>query len=475
MKTYFLVPIFGALALSWQVNAVAATYVRYEVHSPQGQKAIVSMQKAFVKLKALGCTKTVSWYFQSAIHGVPNPKIQGKLDTNPLCLAFNKASKPYAAWSKCASHANSGSPSDIHFLPWHRVYLMHFEKIIRKYSADPTFALPYWDYEHFPTLPDKLQAKSKGSLYEPGRLTSLNQGKPIDSVALKTIKLDSIALQDVVDYATYNDQLNHGQHDFMHDYIGGTTTSYNKIYNDNMYAGLMGNVPSAAFDPVFWLHHSNIDRLWQNWMIQNPGQNVTLGQLNSIKWPYTFYKENGYGISYNMTQVLALSTSTDYEYDKKASAPAAKGKMIPQRLEEHNIATIPLNTVATMANPANIDLNLTNEQLQVIDKVVDERIILNLTVAYAGKPRGRYEVYINLPENVSSSSIEAKKYFTGAISFFIDDPEGKGAERKFRYDLTDELVISRQAMNTIRLTVVKTTGPAEGSITVKNAEISYLN
>jgi tyrosinase len=29
--------------------------------------------------------------------------------------------------------------------------------------------------------------------------------------------------------------------------------------------GSMGRVPTAAFDPVFWAHHCNIDRIWAIW------------------------------------------------------------------------------------------------------------------------------------------------------------------------------------------------------------------
>ena len=32
--------------------------------------------------------------------------------------------------------------------------------------------------------------------------------------------------------------------------------------------GLMGSVPTAAFDPVFWVHHANVDRLWRVWECQ---------------------------------------------------------------------------------------------------------------------------------------------------------------------------------------------------------------
>ncbi len=477
MKKKLLVPVFGALALavSWQVNVFAAPYVRYEVHSLQGRKSIVSMQKAMVKLKALGCDKPVSWYYQSAIHGVPIPGKDGNLETNPLCPSFTSVSKVRSTWAKCGSHNESGPPSDIHFLPWHKLYVAHFEKIIRKYSADPKFALPYWDYEKFPTLPDRFQAGAQGSLYEQARLTSLNRGKPITDNALNTIRQDSNALQDIVDYATYNNQINHGLHDFLHDYIGGTATIYNKVYNRNVSAGLMGNVPSAAFDPIFWVHHTNVDRLWQQWVNDHPGQNITLAELNSVRWPYRFFQNNGAPINYSMAQVLAAIEAPDYVYDNQVNASATSAKAIPQRLEEHTITSIPLNIVATGSGPANSTLNLADEKLLVVDKTANERIILKLDATYTGKPNGRYEVYVNLPEHIATTSPEAKKYYTGAISFFVNDPDGKGMVREFRYDITDELAISQQALNAVHLTVVKTTGLAEGSVIIKNAEVLYLN
>ena len=32
------------------------------------------------------------------------------------------------------------------FLPWHRVYLLHWEHDIRKLTGDSSFSIPYWDW-----------------------------------------------------------------------------------------------------------------------------------------------------------------------------------------------------------------------------------------------------------------------------------------------------------------------------------------
>jgi tyrosinase len=33
----------------------------------------------------------------------------------------------------------------------------------------------------------------------------------------------------------------------------------------------MSLVPFAAFDPIFWAHHTMVDRLWRLWQLRHPG------------------------------------------------------------------------------------------------------------------------------------------------------------------------------------------------------------
>jgi tyrosinase len=38
----------------------------------------------------------------------------------------------------------------------------------------------------------------------------------------------------------------------------------------------MGGIPTAPTDPVFWMHHAEIDRIWAAWQPSHPGQNPSL-------------------------------------------------------------------------------------------------------------------------------------------------------------------------------------------------------
>ncbi|MFK5283783.1 tyrosinase family protein, partial [Lacticaseibacillus paracasei] len=40
--------------------------------------------------------------------------------------------------------------------------------------------------------------------------------------------------------------------------------------------GIMNNTVTSPTDPMFWLHHSEVDRLWQIWRQSNPAPGPNL-------------------------------------------------------------------------------------------------------------------------------------------------------------------------------------------------------
>jgi tyrosinase len=72
---------------------------------------------------------------------------------------------------------------------------------------------------------------------------------------------------------------------------------------------------SSLNDPVFWLHHSNIDRLWNEWMrrygeVYEPESGAMLGHnIDDAMWPFTM-------IGMNVTPRATLSSrALGYIYD----------------------------------------------------------------------------------------------------------------------------------------------------------------
>ena len=117
-------------------------YVRYEMHSSAAQPHIEAMERAMQIMRIKNCIDPVSWYYQGAIHWVPDTIVK-----NSLCDAYHTPADLREAWDNC-THTPSGKEK-IHFLVWHRLYIYHFEKIVRALSGYKDFALPYWGYTDF--------------------------------------------------------------------------------------------------------------------------------------------------------------------------------------------------------------------------------------------------------------------------------------------------------------------------------------
>ena len=49
-------------------------------------------------------------------------------------------------WNTCQAHTGQ-NPNN--FLPWHRMYVLFMENIIRQVSGHPEFAMPYWNYTSY--------------------------------------------------------------------------------------------------------------------------------------------------------------------------------------------------------------------------------------------------------------------------------------------------------------------------------------
>jgi tyrosinase len=72
--------------------------------------------------------------------------------------------------------------------------------------------------------------------------------------ALNTVKTFNAYTTDVWTSGTRDYDSLEGTHNTVHAYVGQT----------------MGSIQVSAFDPIFWLHHANIDRLFAIWQVMNP-------------------------------------------------------------------------------------------------------------------------------------------------------------------------------------------------------------
>lgn len=64
-----------------------------------------------------------------------------------------------------------------------------------------------------------------------------------------------------------------GYHNTVHGWVGGT----------------MNNIMISPADPLFWLHHAEVDRIWSAWQANpaNTGKNPTLTAAAATMDPWT--------------------------------------------------------------------------------------------------------------------------------------------------------------------------------------------
>jgi tyrosinase len=231
---------------------------------------IKSYAKAVKAMKALPASDPRSWAYQAAIHGT-------------------MASPPMTAWNTC----EHGS---LYFWSWHRMYLHYFERIVRKMSGNPKWALPYWNYELASEreLPPPFRDPAS-PLYESMRGSGWNSG----ASSLPAWAVDTSAGMGILDYALASGTLEGTPHGAVHVMIGG----------------LMGSVPTAAQDPIFWLHHCNIDRLWNLWLAQGGGRSSPLSDLAWKTNKYTFFDENKNQVQLTGCDVLRAALQLHYRYE----------------------------------------------------------------------------------------------------------------------------------------------------------------
>jgi tyrosinase len=161
-----------------------------------------------------------------------------------------------------AAHQMHGNPR---FLPWHRIYLLRLEELLQ--MVDPTVCIPYWKSSDEQAFPSWLVGFTPTvNLIGGPHTVTRNIG------AFATLP-DAAAVATAMANGTFNTfaPALEGIHNSGHVWVGGS----------------MGSVPAAPADPVFWMHHCEIDRIWAEWQAGNPGQNPSLAGAAAVMDPWS--------------------------------------------------------------------------------------------------------------------------------------------------------------------------------------------
>lgn len=433
----------AALASPWtsvadaqQKLAPTTTRVRYKATSPQGKAMLVKYAKAVALMSDASKYPPGdprSWNFQWYTHWVPGPQSPWSAVAQAKAAMIDKvyAGLPptdpnrllaQAMWDDCQAHgqipADPNFFQEFYFCVWHRYYVYYFEEIIRGVLQDNTFTLPYWDYLSGNvsdlSIPPEFR-DTNSPLFRQNRNPWVNQGQRIDLQNPGSLNLDCFNETFYIDTPDGSQGfcpiLDGNPHGLVHVYTGNSTN--------------MGRIPFAAGDPVFWLHHCNIDRLWESW-------NRLPGRVNPA-WPNRqFPFANGQGKAQSVLpagadRVAKLNYTYDSYYRPPTVPPAPPTNLTlaaPVRLTRANAAepvTLGSDRARVALTPATSAAPFgAAPSTDAVFAVSSQAKRLYLVLGGISAPdtaASTYNVYLNLPEGSTAAGADDPHY-VGTLHFF---------------------------------------------------------
>ncbi|KAL7129322.1 hypothetical protein ABFS83_13G059000 [Erythranthe nasuta] len=200
------------------------------------------------------------------------------------------------------------------FFPFHRWYLYFYERILGKLIGDPTFALPFWNWDNPKgmTMPPMF-VDPKSSLYDkkrnqehlPPAVVDLGLTNSTDTLQVVANNLTIMYSEMIRGNSDANDFMGQayregdessakaagsserGSHTSIHAWVGD--------FKDQPSGEDMGNFYSAGRDPLFYCHHANVDRMWTLWQYFLPSNKVPdkrITDTDFLNTAFLFYDEN---------------------------------------------------------------------------------------------------------------------------------------------------------------------------------------
>jgi len=364
-----------------------------------------------------------SWRYQAAIHGY----IPGEPDLQALLKPGDQIPADSGTyWAQCQHHG-------WFFLPWHRGYLGYFERIVRKtivgLGGPADWALPYWNYSDTQhnaavarlvrpefvahALPDgSPNPFSHGVQRSPFNLVHTPKGQAGDfNVGSKDVRLKCLTYPHFYDHASAS-SFGGGITAFNHGESPNDTSaegSVEKTPHDNIHGdigGWMDSFETAGLDPLFWMHHCNIDRLWSVWAAaaghSNPADAAWLNPAGP-HFPYRFRDENGVSQTFTPQSVLNTEASPFAYRFQDLNAPPHVAVLAAKLQIPPAVSPAPPPQAPRLAAASDTDIDLSPEQVSVGLPIDDAAPTINL--AAAGGPR---QAYLNVENVVGAGKLETR-------------------------------------------------------------------
>ena len=398
-----------------------------------------------------------SWRYLAAIHGTnvePNLWPQG------------------ATWQECQHFS-------WFFLPWHRIYLHYFESVVHQTIANlggpDDWALPYWDYSD-PNRPNvrrlppafkepRMPSGDPNPLFVTQRRPDINQGEEMDAAAVDI----GPAMAETF-FTGSAPTVGFGGPPTAWSHVGSVVGRLEGTPHGNVHMAVGGVQPlgwmsrfnTAGLDPIFWLHHANIDRLWEAWLTLGDGRANPTGS-RAVPWLNTWFKVGGGASAVTLRvrevldtrqppltyfysnislpapappAVLAGRAATDSRFTEEEPVPEdIPPEMVGASENRVPLATEPTEVEMAVEAPSGPALRERPEGAQ------PRKVYLNVENV-RGKELAalNYTVHVNLPPGADPTTYEDRR--VGQVSMFgvreasESDEEHSGSGLTFSFDIT---------------------------------------
>ncbi|KNA17669.1 hypothetical protein SOVF_077810 [Spinacia oleracea] len=353
------------------------------------------------------------------------------------------------------------------FYPFHRWYLYFFERILGSLINDPTFALPFWNWDTQagmrmpaiytdPNSPLFDRIRDRG--HQPPKLLDLNYDgddtNDLPEQSTIAANLSVMYRQMVTNSRTARlflgapyragnfpnpggGSVENIPHGTVHVWTGDRTQP--NFEN-------MGNFYSAARDPLFYAHHANIDRMWSVWKTLG-GNRQDFTDPDWLNASFIFYDENAQAVrvrirdsldtarlGYNYQTVdlpwvnaRPTASSTSRVRSVTSSTPQAANGM-----ESSTSKTVKLPKPLTKSLRSNVERPKKSRSKKEKDR--EEEVLVIEVDVKRHEEYVKFDVYINDEDDVPSKKMQVKAEYAGS---FVNVPhKHKHGEDKHKMETT---------------------------------------
>ncbi|KAA0056968.1 polyphenol oxidase [Cucumis melo var. makuwa] len=351
------------------------------------------------------------------------------------------------------------------FFPFHRFYLYFHEKILGELIGDSSFALPFWNYDAPGGMKmPRMYAEEKSSLYDelrnenhlPPRLVDLDFGGVDDPNIGDDAQIRSnlsIMYRQMVSGSRTPSLF------FGSAYVEGDEPSpgggsvenipHGPVHvwcgdNDQPNFENMGNFYSAARDPIFFAHHSNVDRLWSVWKTLG-GRRKDLQNPEWLNASFIFYNEKAQPVRVHVRDCLD-SKSLGYTY-QPVDLPWLQTRPTPRRAQKTTVAFGIASALAagpsssrvkpanikfpiTVKSPVSVEVKRPKKSRSKKEKEEEEEVLVIYGIGFDPNNGIKFDVFIN-----DEDDKEIKPDNTEFAGSFVNVPHKQAHKKKVKTGL----------------------------------------